>query len=276
MTGMSCDWPSFRPYAVSLSRSGFKGVKVVFGEGISGKTKGNIERLGFEILDVETPQQAADTFSREDRKKIDRFLAPAELLARRGFRHAMFVDSRDVVFQSDPTLWLENNLKDKELVLAGLGHAAAGCPFNDPWVRYAAQDDELWRNVRSQEALCSGVLAGTSDALQDLLRDIHGGVLYNRSATDQGMLNCLARTSPYKEISMVPGIDEPFVAQWWPERRDNLAQFNVSALHSPDLDPVFDEHAGEVRTWDGKLYSTVHLYDRSPKWAKIIKEKYGN
>jgi hypothetical protein len=75
---------------------------------------------------------------------------------------------------------------------------------------------------------------------------------------------------------LVPGIDEPFVAQWWPERRDNLAQFNVSALHSPDLDPVFDEYAGEVRTWDGKLYSTVHLYDRSPKWVKIIKEKYGN
>ena len=88
------------------------------------------------------------------------------------------------------------------------------------------------------------------------------------------MLNCLARTSPYKEISMVPGIDEPFVAQWWPARRANLAQFKMSPLHSPERDPIFDESTGEVRTWDGELYSMVHLYDRSPKWVKIMQEKY--
>ena len=274
MTGMSCDWPSFRPYAVSLSRSGFKGAKVVFAEDVSKETKNHIERLGFQIFDVETPQQTSDVFPRHIRKFVDRFLAPSELLQNNSFRYAAFVDSRDVVFQADPMLWLEKNLGDKELALAGLSHTSIGCPWNDEWIRNAAQDDELWKTVLKQETVCSGVLAGTSGALQDLLRDIHGGILHNRRAVDQGMLNCLARTSPYKELSMVPSIDEPFVAQWWPERRANLAQFKMSPLHSPERDPIFDESTGEVRTWDGELYSMVHLYDRSPKWVKIMQEKY--
>lgn len=274
MTGMSCDWPSFRPYAVSLSRSGFKGAKVVFAEDVSKETKNHIESLGFQIFDVETPQQASDIFPRHIRKLVDRFLAPSELLQNNSFRYAAFVDSRDVIFQADPMLWLEKNLGDKELALAGLNHTSVGCPWNDKWIRNAAQDDELWKTVLKQEAICSGVLAGTSGALQYLLRDIHEGILRNRYAVDQGMLNCLARTDPYKEISMVPSIDEPFVAQWWPERRANLAQFHILPLHSPERDPLFDESTGDVRTWDGELYSIVHLYDRSQKWAKIMQEKY--
>ena len=39
-------WSDFRPYAVSLVRSGFKGVRAIFANGITDETRTNFLRWG--------------------------------------------------------------------------------------------------------------------------------------------------------------------------------------------------------------------------------------
>jgi len=278
-------WSDFRPYAVSLVRSGFKGVRTIFANSITDETRTNFEAMGFLVFDIDIPapaehlaglQQAGNAFAHNF--GTQRPLVPMQFLEKSDFRYVIWTGARDVFFQSNPIPWMEKNLiGDKELALAGLRHTSVGCPYNDGWIRNAAQDDDLWREVRQQEALCTDIMVGTSDAMHDLLRDIYYGCQYY-PAVDQGMMNCLARTSPYKEITLVPGIDETIAVQWWPERRINACTppNHLTILNSPENDPIFDESKGEVRNVHGELYSMVHLYDRSPKWGKIIKEKYGN
>ncbi len=275
------EWAAFRPYAVSLVRSWFEGVRVVFVENITPETRTNFEKLGFVVKDIQIPVVGLDALNQPGNAFAHNFgrqrpLEPARFLEQNAFRYVIWTGARDVFFQSNPVTWLEKNLEDKELVLAGLRHTSVGCPYNDTWIRNAAQDDSLWDEVRNQEALCTDIMAGTSDAMHDLLMDIYEGCLQNPYAVDQAMMNCLVRTSPYKEISLVPGIDETFGLQWWPERRANAVKYpnNLKILPSPDHDPVFDEYTGEIRNAAGELYSMVHFYDRSQKWKEIVRKKY--
>jgi hypothetical protein len=150
-----------------------------------------------------------------------------------------------------------------------LSHPIAGCPYNDKWVKDAAQDDALWKTIRPHQALACGTFAGTQEAVLNLMRDVYEGCL-SHPCTDQGMFNCLVRLS-YKDITYVPAVYEPFSTQWWPEKR---ATANPPISHPANLDPVFDETSGEVRTINGEPYPIVHLYDRSPKWLQIMRRKY--
>ncbi len=268
------DWVTLAPYANSLARCGFKGVRVMFVEDEPEEVVQNLNKLGFVVIPRKT-----SAYSKNDNHRPEylaygyrRFEPVIEFLKKNTFRYVIWTDTRDVVFQSDPVPYLET-MFPAQIAFAGLGHISLGCKYNDRWIWEASLDSAIHEEVRRQETLACGTFAGVHEVMLDLIQDMYEGCL-DHPCTDQGMFNCLIRTSPYKEITHVPAVDEPFSAQWWPERRANLAQFKMSPLHSPERDPVFDESTGEVRTWDGELYSMVHLYDRSPKWVKIMQEKY--
>ena len=267
------DWTTLAPYANSLARCGFKGMKTVFVEQEPQEVIDNLRRLGFIVI----PRTPA-TYSEADRKFLPenlaygyhRFAPVIEFLKNNVFRSVIWTDVRDVVFQTDPVPFLET-ISPAQIVFSGLSHTSADCKYNDRWGSQAAQDDALWSELRKQEALACGTFAGAYEAILDLMQDMYEGCVAQPGTVDQGMFNCLARTSPYKEIIKVPGVDEPFAAQWWPEKR---SPFGPPIIHSADRDPVFDEKTGEVRTAKGELYPIVHLYERSTKWLDIMRKKY--
>ena len=266
------DWTTLAPYANSLSRCGFKGARVMFVENEPEEVVQNLRDLGFVVL-----QRAPTKYSEHDKIALPehwaygyhRFEPVIELLKNNRFRFVIWTDTRDVVFQADPVPYLET-MFPSQIAFAGLSHVSAGCPYNDNWIRLAAQNDELWQNVRHCQTLACGTFAGTQEAILDLMQDMYDGCAA-AAVTDQGMFNCLIRTSPYAEITHIPAVDEPFSAQWWPEKR---ATANPPISHPSKIDPVFDEATGEVRTWDGELYPIVHLYERSKNWLRIMREKY--
>lgn len=268
--GMS--WPALRPYAVSLVRSGFSGKKLIFVENVSEEVRSNLFLLGFVVMDCKTPPwEGNDRLLPEYWSYgYHRLGSIIPFLLAQSFRYLIWTDVRDVVFQTNPSTWLKGNLGDKRIAFAGLGHVSAGCPFNDNWIRHAAQDDAVWEEVRQQETLACGTFAGTYRSMLELIRDCYQGCISIPGTVDQGMFNKLVRTSPYKEITTVPRLEQAFSAQWWPGKTAS----QIPPILPGYGEPVFDESTGEVRTADGELFSIVHLYDRDPRWVKIMSEKY--
>lgn len=265
-------WEALRPYAVSLTRTGFKGTKLVFVENISAETRHGFTRLGFTLVDRVTPPSELHPEMPPDwAYGVYRFAPVVDYLLQARvahFRYIIWTDVRDVIFQTNPSDWLKDHLEPNRLVVAGLGHAIKDCPWNDPWVRAAHPPSH--GEVRECEAVACGTFAGYADAMLELFKDMYDGCMAanHPHATDQGMLNYLMRCRPYDKIARIPRTHEAFSAQWFPEKDKDPAIY-------PDYGfPVFDRTGGTVLTQAGLPFCVVHLYDRDPNWVAIMKAKY--
>jgi hypothetical protein len=258
------DWVSLRPYAVSLARTGFKGTKLMLLEDTSEQARTHLAELGFTLVDrAPTPKEFGVW-----EYGVHRFPPAIEYLKQNAgrFRYVLWTDIRDVVFQSDPFVWLENNLAPNKIVVAGLGHAIKDCAYNDPWVRAASPSE--YAHVRQLEAVACGTFGGEADAMLRLLEEIYTGCITanNAWATDQGMLNVLIRRPEFN--AQVSHTGETLTAQWWPARGDD------PIIYPHYFRPVFDKTDGLVKGPNGVPYSIVHLYDRDSAWVAVMREKY--
>lgn len=258
------DWVTLRPYAVSLARTGSKCTKLVLVEDTSEEARAHLTKLGFTVVDRTPTPKDFDTW----KYGIYRFPPAIEYLRQNAgrFRYVLWTDIRDLIFQSDPFLWFEQNLAPNKIVVAGLGHAIKDCAYNDPWVRAASLRE--YSAVRPLEAVACGTFGGEAEMMLTLLMDIYAGCLNaNHSwATDQGMLNVLVRRPEFN--AHISHTGETLSAQWWPARNDD------PMIYPHYFRPVFDKTDGLVKGPNGVPYSIVHLYDRDPAWIAIMREKY--
>ena len=284
-------WPALRPYAVSLDRSGFRGTRVMFVENVDREVRENLKRLGFVVVD-RLPMVPTD----EERRLmpehwiygVHRIDPVVTFLKYNPARYVIWADVRDVVFQTNPVLWLERNIQNHKLVAAGLGRTLKSCPYNGVWAAVASgaaiatgldgagtykvegtADDELWKDIQGQEGAAFATIAGEYETVLNLLEDLQGGCAAVPGTTDQGMFNCLIRTSPYKEVTWIPPLSASFSAQWWdgrPEAEIDLPDYGA---------PIFDTKDHVVYAPDGVTpFSIVHMYDRNEEWTKAIQEIY--
>lgn len=258
------DWVSLRPYAVSLVRTGFKGMKLVLAEDTSEEVRAYLTKLGFTVVDRTPTPQGLDTWA----YGVQRFPPAIQYLKENAgrFRYVLWTDVRDVVFQSDPFVWLEQNLAPNKIAIAGLGHAVKDCGYNDPWVKACSPQE--WGHIRQLEAVASGTFGGEAEAMLSLFEAIYAGckAANNPWATDQGMLSILVRRPEFN--AHISHTGETFTAQWWPARSED------PFMYPHYFRPNFDKTDGLVKGPGGVPYSVVHLYDRDVSWVSIMRERY--
>jgi len=260
------DWPALQPYAVSLARCGFNGLKLLFVNSITQAARINLVKVGFTLIDYAAPPSAHYfDFGRHRFKPIIDFLKnnPGR------FRNLVFCDVRDLIFQSDPSAWLEKNVDSGKFIVA-----ANECykvkdekVCNDIWAQHVSPREYAW--LKEEDVLCSGTFAGNAESMLGIFSRIYEMTFSNRDpmAADQGMFQYIVRTSPYKEILIVPRMKDGFTATWWPQR----AQDEICT----DDKPVFNETDGVVYTPETNVpFSIVHQYDRSAPWSEIMRKKY--
>ena len=267
------DWPALRPYARSIAWSGFKGAKVMFVWAISDEARTELTKLGFTLIDYQPSIRSDENrdYSYQSIAK-DRYRpAILYLMTNLGrFRYVVWTGVRDAIMQTDPTVWLSENLAPSKIVVGGLGHPIKNCPYNSEWVQQSDPENYEW--LKEHEAVCADTIAGEADSMLSLFQDMYTGI-YKLSPppVDQGVLNVLVRKSPYKEIIRVPRLEEGFTAQWWPEKTtaEPLEYFIPGYGH-----PHWIVNNAEAVTSERKPYSILHLYDRSPGWTKLVQAKY--
>jgi hypothetical protein len=261
--------------------SGFDGRKIMFVDRMPEESKNELRNLGFEVIDF-----TVDGINDTNFLSQGRFVSMLEFLKDRyqEFRYIIWTDVGDVIFQTDPSVWLERNIGQHHLVAANECWRIKDEGFNDMLLRDSMFDDG-YAQVREHEALCCGTLGGTSEWVYRTFLDVYTwvrdtmvrkGRFNNYSPIDQSVLNYFLRQSPYKEVTTVPRMSEGFTATCSAFRGNGFNShitFNRDLL--TDATPIFDKGSATVFTPNGKMpFSIVHQYNRDAEWKALIDKKY--
>lgn len=263
------NWNDIDCYALSLAQTGYKGRAVMFVENVPADAQGNLKALGFEVIPFNT--QSKLHFQTSRYKIAASFL---EAFTTR-FRYVLWTDICDLVFQTDPMKWREDNLKPAMLLGAKEGWLIKNQAINDIWLQRLTSGEE-YQNIREQEVLCSGTIFGTSEIMRDLFQAIANYSSDSMQGIDQGIWNLLARRKPFSGYLRVPEMDEGFVCTCGPF----LAP---SDPHTWTVEPpIFDRSTGLAMTPDGsKPFAVMHQYNRNfglldpdGSWRGIVERRY--
>ena len=270
------DWPALRPYAVSLSRTGFTGVKLLLVENITLSARNNLTQLGFTLVDFRTTPAAAIK-EKQDYLEFGRtrFGIAIPFLRSHAARYIVWCDVRDLIFQVNPSVWLEKNLAPHRLIAAGECWHIKNEQYNDMWMKNTVSHVDYLR-AREEEVCCSGTIAGdASTMLAVYARMQEVAHTAQPLASDQALWNVVLRESPFKDITRIPRMKEGWAATCSAFRTPGFKSYAANTDVLIDQQPVFDKAELLVREPEtGVPFCIVHQYDRDTEWKRAIEEKY--
>jgi hypothetical protein len=191
------------------------------------------------------------------------------------YRYVISTDVRDVIFQTNPSTWLEENMMNKEL------NVGSECiKFGDEeWNKnnmFLSFGPLIADEMNDKIVYNAGVIAGKFQTFIDLCNNIFlscGGSpqhVPGGGGPDQAALNVLLNMKPYKDITNFARSESGWAAQlavMGDTRKFDLMKDFIT-------EPLCSIENGVVYTNDGKIYSIVHQYDRNPELTKAIEKKY--
>jgi hypothetical protein len=239
---------------------------VVVGDNVSQETIEKLVNKNFEIVRFERKQDIPI--------HVMRFLYIYEYLKDKwkDYNYVVTTDIKDVYFQSDPFVWLKDNLSCFTHLIAG----SEGMLYKDePWGNenlmqaYGPYVHNLFKN---NEIYNVGTIAGDAEYVKDLMFNIFINAINRPIAIcDQAVYNVLLQTQPYKDITL-------FLKQssgWAMQAGTTVDPSKIESFRPflTEKEPIFED--GVVKTCDGKPFVIVHQYDRVPEWKKYVSQKYG-
>jgi hypothetical protein len=268
-------WCDIDCYALSLAQSGYQGEKVMFVDNVPPDGIANLAALGFQVIPFVTPQSDAHF-------QTYRFFPATDFLRKQKdkYRFVFWTDVCDLVFQTDPTVWLEQNMGSARLIHAKEGRLIKNSGINDIWVQKIVSP-EVHARVREEEVLCSGTIQGDSEMMLKLMERmcLESIGISGMQGIDQGLFNHVARTSPFKEVSRTPEMSEGFISTCGMF----LSAGEENAPHVWTVEPpYFDRETGLVMTGDrSKPFAIAHGYNRAwgifdpnGDWRSILERRY--
>jgi hypothetical protein len=205
---------------------------------------------------------------------VERFLHIYNYLKDNEFRYVITTDVKDVIFQKDPFIQLDEMLTGtgKDLVFASESILYKNEPWGDnnlmetfgPYIHDIFKENEIY-NV--------GVLAGKGDAMRDLALNIFLACVGKPiKICDQSTFNVMISMNPYLKTSLYAKSEDGWACQLGttvdPSKIDQFQQFLLERSPKMENDKVV------TANYRQQEFSIVHQYDRVPEWRKIIEAKY--
>jgi hypothetical protein len=220
-------WNDVEPFVVSLRRSGYDGRCILLtGKGPHEKpgsicafrpTKDLEQMLHF----YKVATHSLGTFT--EHPIVARFPAMADLIRNIAPRFALCLDVKDIVFQSDPTVWLENNIGSSKVIVTTEEVTYANSSGNMKNM-IEAYGHTVAQNLSKEKVVNGGVITGFAAQVETLLRQIHSlcrcdlrlkkfKPTYSDMLPDQSALNVIARQMPFNLFTKIVGMPEGFAFQ---------------------------------------------------------------
>lgn len=201
------------------------------------------------------------------------------------YANVVVTDTRDVIFQKDPSQWLYENLpwnKGRELVTSSEGLRYKNEPWGDKNLM-DAMGPYFHKMFRENMIYNVGTIGGHYHEVKDLLLVLFQ-MCVNRPVAicDQAMFNFLIQQEPYKSIirptdnsdtwAIQLGTTAPAVSAGSGDlgKSDLTHYLTVYEDHQPTF------HGEKVMNNQGYPYAIVHQWDRVPSLKTMIEEKYSN
>lgn len=245
-----------RPYVESIQQSGFSGEKVMLVYDVPQETISYLKSKGWNLYGAELQQHII----------LQRFVDAYKILESYLDETVIWTDVKDVIFQKDPTQWIEKNMK-KEIL------AFSECVKfkDDSWavVNAGTSFPMEWEWLQDKVSYCAGTIVGKGYALRDLFIEIYRWSLTTANQgqlADQAAYNVLINLNHFKENVQFVKQEEGFVTQ--------LGTVYMKANQLPILEPTPIFNFGTFYTADQEKFCLVHQYDRDEFVKKQIYEKY--
>jgi hypothetical protein len=268
------DFGKIRPWVNSLDRSGFTGHKVVICYNIDYVTCDELIKRGYTVFGF---QKNEETLSFEYPKKdfsivVDRFLHIWHFLSKfDDIRYVVATDVKDVIFQANPSVWLENNFTE-------------GIVASQESIRYCDEDwgrnnltksfgESLYERYKNAMIHNAGVIAGSRDYFLDLCLNIYlicngmSGFIDGGGGPDQAAYNLILNSASYRNDVYSVESEEGWAAQLGTVANPLYKDKTTAPC------PMMTQ-GGEVLTQSGKLFTIVHQYDRIPELKTRLEKKY--
>jgi hypothetical protein len=269
-----------RYWVNSLARSGFSGERVVIAYAADFDTVDELTDRGHRVVTFAEDGKRRRFFYpvrgfRHEDTSIDRFYQIWRFLQMdpHGYRFVAPVDVRDVIFQRNPSTWLEEHLGDMKINVGSEGVPIADEPWNSEVV-LESYGRSVHAHMGRRETYNAGTIAGRYQVMKDLALNVFLCARLNRiSYTDQAALNVLLSLEPYRSITRFNRADD----DWACQVGATLARPDgpEPRAHEPDVPPpVLD--GDQVRTASGSLYCMVHQYDRIADWKARLERRYAD
>lgn len=289
------NWNQIRHWANSIKKSGFTGHKAVLVYNMDVTTVKKLTDEDFMIIGCNQYDET-NGFTHDNSRgsvMVDRFFHLYSFLNMleqpMDIDRIIMTDVRDVVFQSNPTKWLNQHFLPETKILVGSENMTYA---NEPWGRNNLKQvfgDFFFDTNKAKEIYCAGVIAGTRMALKDFALNIWlicrglnphvpGG-----GGPDQAAMNVLLGTDPYLFSTIFTDPTKGWVVHAGTSRpaiEAGSGGIGEEYLKNPNMplpfvrDIVYTVNNGEVFANDEKL-TIVHQWDRVPQWRTIFEEKYG-
>ena len=276
ITGYNFD--KIKPWVNSLDNCGFEGTKAMICYNIDYDTVDELVKRNYSILAFGKDEENRKlNYPKENFSiVVERFLHLWYLLKRfKGqYKNIITTDVKDVIFQTNPSEWLDKNLGDKQINVA--------CES----IRYK---DENWGTNNLMKSFgtliheeCNenliynaGTISGNFDTMVDFFLNIY--MLCNSTqhfiegggGPDQAALNVLLNMKSYKDITNFAKSEDGWAAQLGTTGPQIAHQYGDKIV---EPNPILE--GDMVCTSNGTPFALVHQYDRVPEWKEIIEKKY--
>lgn len=272
------DFEKIKPWVNSLDTCGFTGTKAMICYNVDYETTEELVKRGYTIFafkknDVARRFEYKENFS----IVVERFYHLWYFLKglKGQYRNIITTDVKDVVFQTNPSLFLERVIKDGKKI-------NVACES----IRYKDEDwgdNNLLKSFgplihehnRDNLIYNAGTISGDFDTMIDTFLNIY--LLCNGSnpfiegggGPDQAALNVLLQLEPYKSITNFAMSEDGYAAQLGTTGPQIQGKYGDRVVEKC---PILVDNM--VCTSNGQVFSLVHQYDRVPEWKQLIEKKY--
>jgi hypothetical protein len=265
------DWSKLKYWVNSINASGFEGDKVLILMNCDKDTVQKVSDAGFSIIAFNQDDKGNLVYQSQLMVHVERFIHIYKTLKDNLYRYVITTDVKDVIFQKNPSTWLENNLLDKEQLV----FASESIKYKDePWGRQNITEcygQGIYEDFKNNTIFNVGVLAGRGYAMRDLVLQLFLNCL-NRPIpiVDQAVFNVMISRHPYLDSSMYTASE----TGWACQLGTTADPSKIESFRPYLLEPSPKLEGDKVVTSEGIEYTIVHQYDRVPEWKKVIEEKY--
>jgi hypothetical protein len=160
-------YPGVEAYLVSIARSGFTGRKVMLAWGIRPEVRQKLVEYDFEVIDLPQP---GDPFFHARMRVCWEYLRDHK----QEFRYVLWLDTKDLILQSDPSVWMEQNIDTKSIIASNECVTIEQEETNQLWAR-SILGEAKYQEIKDCEVINGGTWAGTAEAMTEVFHQTHLG-----------------------------------------------------------------------------------------------------
>lgn len=268
------DWAKLKYWINSINESGFTGDKVMILMNCDKETVNKVSDAGFDIIGFGQDDKGNLVYNSNMMVHVERFYHIYQHLKSKDYRYVITTDVKDVIFQKNPSEWLEKYLPEghEDLIFSSESMKYKDEPWGDQNLRETF-GTQIYEDFKDNTIFNVGVLAGRGYAMKDLCMNIFTSCLGRPiKICDQSTFNFLISQHPYLKTSMYAQSEDGWACQLGTTADPSKIEQFRPFLLEPSPKMVGDK----VATSTGIEYTIVHQYDRVPEWRKVIEEKYND